>query len=451
MTEFIEHKNVPVSDLLLDTENYRYKQGTLNDQRGCIDKIVGDSKANIVALAEDIAQNGLFPEPILAQKEGKQWKVLEGNRRVTALKLLNNPSLCHDDKKRQKLQAIKQQHSKSIPKTVTLHTCKDVSRLHEHILRRHTGENNGVGLKGWSAAEIENFLVRNGRKSRYGYGRQVLDALDGKVSVGDNFPITTLDRILKNKEARELLGLSVQGGELLGSKEVLDILKAIVSDLKNGVKTVTDLKKKDQIVAYVQSKGANGNKGDAATPISPAGAKGAASGGTGNAAAATAAGGKAAKKPKASHTRTTIIPSDVTVFVPNTHTKAHDIFIELQQLNVTTLRIAGALLFRSFIELSVRHYAKKKKIPLGGKKIVKGEEKHYSKDLATLISDICTKMQSDGVLDNADKIRITSTAAKGISISDFNGYVHDEHALPVPDLLKNTWVALEKMLRACWG
>lgn len=446
MTEFIEHKNVPVSDLLLDTENYRYKQGTLSDQRGCIDKIVGDSKANIVGLAEDIAQNGLFPEPILAQKEGKQWKVLEGNRRVTALKLLNNPSLCHDDKKRQKLQAIRQQHSKSIPKTVTLHTCKDASRLHEHILRRHTGENNGIGLKGWSAAEIENFLVRNGRKSRYGYGRQVLDALDGKVAVGDNFPITTLDRILKNKEARELLGLSVQGGELLGSKEVLDILKAIVTDLKSGAKTVTDLKKKEQIVAYVQSKGANGSNGDTAIPISPAGAKGAASGGAANAAAATTASGKTTKKAKASHARTTIVPADTTIFVPTKNGKCRDIMIELQNIRLNDSRHASALLLRAFIELSVRHYAKAHKIPLSVNKKGKTTEKH----LNVLLDDVCKHLQAANHITGGDRTRTTGNTHKAISVSDFNGYAHDPDAWPVPDQLIACWEAMKQVLELCW-
>lgn len=453
MPKFIEHKGVAISNLLLDTENYRYKQGALPDQRGCIDKIVSDSKANILALAEDIAQNGLFPEPILAVKEGKQWKVLEGNRRVTALKLLNNPKLCPDDKKRQKLEAIKQQHSENIPKTISLYSCSDPQHIHEHIFRRHTGENKGIGLIGWGSNEVENYLVRNGRKSRYSLGRQVLDALDGKISVGDKFPITTLDRILKNKDARELLGLSVKNGELVGSEldEILATLKTIVEDLKAGKKTVTDLKKSEQIVDYVKSKGAKGKptKDTAVQPIAKPSVKEFPAA-NGAAAEAVIVGGKAGKKSTPSHARTTIVPSETANFVPKKNAKAHDIFIELQLLNVDNLRIAGALLFRSFIELSIRHYVKEKKIPLGGKKIVKDEEKSYTKDLNQLIADTCARMQEDGLIDGSDKTRITSTAKKGISISDFNGYVHDEHALPVPDLLRATWVALEKMLRACW-
>jgi len=59
--------------------------------------MIEDQGDKLSKLADDITNEGLNPgDPIFItkhEKQTKQYNVLEGNRRVTALKLLENPDL----------------------------------------------------------------------------------------------------------------------------------------------------------------------------------------------------------------------------------------------------------------------------------------------------------------------------------------------------------------------
>lgn len=84
-----------LSELRLDQRNYR--TGASATQRDAISLIIDDQKGKLVNLAEDILAVGLSPgEPIWVTRDtdapGK-YVVVEGNRRVAALKILENPTL----------------------------------------------------------------------------------------------------------------------------------------------------------------------------------------------------------------------------------------------------------------------------------------------------------------------------------------------------------------------
>jgi hypothetical protein len=50
--------------------------------------------ADLAEVVESVAANGYIDiEPIIAQKNGKRWRVLEGNRRLAAIRILQDPSL----------------------------------------------------------------------------------------------------------------------------------------------------------------------------------------------------------------------------------------------------------------------------------------------------------------------------------------------------------------------
>ena len=77
-----------LSELRLDEDNYR--TGHVDGQRGAIHAIIADQKQKLVNLAKDIlAQGGISPgEPIWVVRGAAfgSYIVVEGNRRVTALK-----------------------------------------------------------------------------------------------------------------------------------------------------------------------------------------------------------------------------------------------------------------------------------------------------------------------------------------------------------------------------
>jgi hypothetical protein len=102
-----------LTSLFVNTENYRFEP--LSSQKEAIDKMIEDQGDKLYSLVDDIVTNGLSPVDLIIvtpNEDSNKYVVLEGNRRITSLKLLNNPTLIDDKysplrKKFQKLQKEK--------------------------------------------------------------------------------------------------------------------------------------------------------------------------------------------------------------------------------------------------------------------------------------------------------------------------------------------------------
>lgn len=83
---------IPVSDLILDSNNPRLPEDIARDEESII-KFIAETTA-IEDLMQAIAQNGFFEgEPVVAIQENSKCIVVEGNRRLTAVRLLSNPNI----------------------------------------------------------------------------------------------------------------------------------------------------------------------------------------------------------------------------------------------------------------------------------------------------------------------------------------------------------------------
>src|SRR5690242_15924125 len=83
-----------VDEQIIDLSNPRHPNQT--SQRDAIHTIAHEQGAKLYALAEDIVKMGLNPSelPLVTPADQEDmYTVLEGNRRVTALKLLTSPQL----------------------------------------------------------------------------------------------------------------------------------------------------------------------------------------------------------------------------------------------------------------------------------------------------------------------------------------------------------------------
>jgi hypothetical protein len=94
--------DIAVDDLLFDDKNPRLPRGLFGvDEQETIDWMV--ENASIIELMNSIGEQGYFPgEPLVvvpAESEPKKFYVVEGNRRLTAVKLLLNPNLTTKRKK----------------------------------------------------------------------------------------------------------------------------------------------------------------------------------------------------------------------------------------------------------------------------------------------------------------------------------------------------------------
>ncbi len=114
----MESKNIKITNLFLDVENYRFEKQ--NSQLEAIVKMIYTAKEKLFNLAEDILNVGMNPtdKPLVIKgTEDNQYIVLEGNRRLTSLKLLCNPDLIPDDfaSLRKKFIKLRAERQKNIP------------------------------------------------------------------------------------------------------------------------------------------------------------------------------------------------------------------------------------------------------------------------------------------------------------------------------------------------
>lgn len=234
--KFYEVPDVNVHELLLDSSNPRIRHGV--DQHDCIDRIVKDREA-FMNLLRDIASHGLSPEHILLSPNGDgKWVVRDGNRRVTALKLLTRPSLCLPNEQLHNIiQRIVADMPAKLPETVNCLACDDEATMVDYLRRKHTGENAGIGQVRWDALLISLFNVHVGVVDQNRRAAQlILWEEDHGLSVGNAFPITTLTRAL-NTETLKLLGFTVENDQLVATltdTQAYALVTRVIGDIASG-------------------------------------------------------------------------------------------------------------------------------------------------------------------------------------------------------------------------
>ena len=147
---FIE---VDILSLHLDLLNPRLPERL----RGAPDKDVLNwmlSDATLIDLMASIAENGFFPgEPIIAILVGKNYIVIEGNRRLAAIKLLNNPDLATISPKSVQSLALEAQQKNNIPKRVWVYVVSKRQEVENYLGFRHV-----TGVKQWPVISKARYL-----------------------------------------------------------------------------------------------------------------------------------------------------------------------------------------------------------------------------------------------------------------------------------------------------
>lgn len=176
-----QEDTIPLTRLDLDPDNSRYTWD-LESQREIIEWMTSGAANHIgdkvFALAKDITQYGLNPlERVMVtpdENNKKKYIVLEGNRRVTALKLLNNPDTAPTQWKRKYSQLISSSGYKP-PKKVSCVIIKDVEVAFHFMEVKHLGESGGVGIVPWGTEEKARHQKRQNKKSREHKSLSLLD------------------------------------------------------------------------------------------------------------------------------------------------------------------------------------------------------------------------------------------------------------------------------------
>lgn len=155
-----------IDNILLSLDNPRLDVSM--DQENVIKKMIENQGNKIFELAKDISQNGLNPIEDIAVTpfDNGQFIVHEGNRRITAIKLLNNPETLKnlDQTLYNKFNNLCNKENKKIT-SIEVKVFSNDDDLDHWIELKHLGSNNGVGTDKWDSIQKERYTKSKTGKS----------------------------------------------------------------------------------------------------------------------------------------------------------------------------------------------------------------------------------------------------------------------------------------------
>lgn len=140
-----------LSNLYLDLKNPRYEEQ--KSQNDALNTIASEQKGKLLVLLKDILDNGLNPSdiPIVMPDptRGSGYVVLEGNRRIAALKLFGKPSILTNATMKQKYSKLHDDFKSKAIKNIECLVVNSREEANLWIERKHEGEMNGAGTVRW--------------------------------------------------------------------------------------------------------------------------------------------------------------------------------------------------------------------------------------------------------------------------------------------------------------
>lgn len=247
-----DYKRIRITDLLLNNENPRFNP--VMHQTEAISAMIDDQNEKLVELARHIVENGLNPmEIILVQPLGKQWLVREGNRRVTVLKLLNEPELVPTSYKKLKPAFVKLSKSISsdILDNILCVIATDNQAINEWILLKHTGENKGIGTVSWNSMQTSRFASQvTGKVDPKSALLEQLHQMEELPSyLKEDFSKikkTNFDRLVGDPAVRQLLGIETIDGRFNLPNGINEYMIEVLTDLTNDINVGKIYKKSDR-------------------------------------------------------------------------------------------------------------------------------------------------------------------------------------------------------------
>lgn len=211
---------IPLDKIKLDQENVRFGNDVAQNQREAIKLMLSapEDAKKLLRLAEHIAEHGLDPTELqlVTPDDDGNFIVLEGNRRLTALKLLQRPDLCPSDRGYKGFLKAHNSLANGVPESLQCSVVATRVDGDMWIELKHTGENRGVGRVGWDSD------IRDERRARTtgieSIGRQVRNLITENQHIFSSkaeldvfeVDVTTLTRIFSSSLGQSTFRLKVE-------------------------------------------------------------------------------------------------------------------------------------------------------------------------------------------------------------------------------------------------
>jgi hypothetical protein len=427
---------IPIERLLLDENNPRFLRPRPQDE--ILSELAAQRKT--LKLAAHIALNGLNPLDqagvVPSKDKPDRYVVHEGNRRLAAVRLLNNPHLAPKPYSA-RYDRLCRQGGAPIPQTLGCVVFETPEQLAQWIIVKHAGELEGAGTVAWDAQQRGRFNVRSGLPEQYASAYQFLDyTIDrGWITEDDanNVNVSSLTRVLKDSQVQGILhveasrtGVAIHLPDEAGKR----LARRLVADWGRGQHRlpVSRIYNQEKRVAYADTL-RSALKLERASPSASPGIR------------PTSSPAKASRRREPAD-RHTLVPRSFHISFPHKFRRVERILAELRGLNADRYTNAAAVLFRTFIELSVHAYLSKHDLPIN------------SGDRLGTLTERALKHLEKNDLTAKSAIRPVRAAlsAKGglFSIGTLHEYVHNPDWHPVASELKRHWDNYAGFLERLW-
>ncbi|QPO08273.1 ParB N-terminal domain-containing protein [Sulfitobacter sp. B30-2] len=459
----VDYLELTVDELLLDEDNPRL--GSVGSQSEALETLIHLNPTHFRNMMLSIKKNGLDPGDnlyVIEAGEDGDYIVLDGNRRLSALKVLSGPDVLDgtnapSSMKKSLLRAASGFDINQLD-AIRCACFKDRAEAEEWIFRRHTGDMDGEGRINWGRTEIQRFTG----------DRSVLDVID---FVGRNADFTddewettrstieskkssNIGRLLESAAGREHIGISISKDSdghktpLLSRdpKWALAVLKQILEDVRDGVVDSRSHNTASEIEAYFKALPVElqpkGNKvaqkafRDISVKSPPA---------------APPRAVKSAPKTKgAPRMRKTLAPKKNS-FNPPDSEKGKRLLREATMIDADKLTISAAFVLRAFVELAVSDFMAQKNMP----KTKPGKDGNLvDLTLSQRAEAVIQRITLDRTASNDDLRGFRNNVVNKTgpsSLQSLNGFVHNKYQIPTPEAVRAGWDSSVPVFEAAYG
>lgn len=463
-------KPYSVASLHLDPKNPRLgRETTARAPREIVQYLFEHDKA--IEVAESIASRGYFPnEPLLAIRENDRLVVVEGNRRLAALKALREPGLLEGTKRSQVERLSRRIVSAQLIAEVPVTVAPSRKATDRQIAGRHVG----TPVLAWQAENRASFILdklqegysNDDLRDELGFSladiqearqtRAIADmarslALEEEVKAKLDNPrvkvFTTIARVFDSTVGRDYLHIEKDNDHGIRGKtskdEFVKGFTKLVSDIALGKQSSRSLNSNEDIKKYFDKWKPNERPAKKRAEFVPSEVI------RGKSVASTSAKtsqGSSAKKSK--QEIKTVLPRSLRV--RHGSDRIIDIRGELTKLKREKFPNAGAVLLRVFFELAATNYLERtgelaKIIDRIGKTNLTFGVPTMRQMVPSLIK-VAKDNLTEGEANKVEKaIKYDQTAP--FTLSDLHSFVHQPNELPTARDIWQFWLRVEPLLR----
>ena len=232
-----KRKYLHLDELLVWSDNPRHgphENGDISEIEAInilIDVVGTEKMYNLIA--DIFAYKGLMGNvnPVVVYKNDRYY-VYDGNRRVSALKIINNPSIIEDTGLQKKVFALIEDEDISFIETVFVYSTDEDEAL-EIMDKTHSGEQQGVGMISWEPYQRDYSLARRGKSLIYPFAYNVAKTLGYNIRSFETISYTDLNRLFGSKVLRDHFNLSEENHEFSKTADyVVGMLKKYKQEKK---------------------------------------------------------------------------------------------------------------------------------------------------------------------------------------------------------------------------